>query len=578
VRARLAVLAVLGAAPAPAPIAAQRSYVVARFEATIRVRSDSRLDVTEAISVRFTGSWNGIYRTIPVEYRTPQGLNWTLGLELADARDQDGRTLRVEQSRERHYIKYKIWVPGAQNATRTVVLRYRATNGLRFFEDHDELYWNVTGDEWEVPIETATAQIELPPGAEGVRAIAFNGVYGSTAQEGRIETGGTTVRVAMPHALRFHEGLTAVVGWNKGVVAEPTTLDKAAGVIGSNWPLAIPIPVFLLAFATWRKRGRDPARRPIAVQYEPPAGLTPAEAGTLIDDSADLRDVTATLVDLAVRGYVQIEEHEEPKLLAWFSGRDYALQRRTPPTGAAEVAPHERGVLEGVFAGHGNLVMMSQLEHEFYRRLPDIKTDIFDRLLERGYYHARPDRVRQRWTVIGLVIGATIALLGGGLSSAFLLTPVPFVIAGVLVAIILVGFGLVMPARTEAGTRALEAVLGFEEFLTRVEAEHLKRIIVGHPEMFDKYLPFAMAFGVEKKWARAFEGIYTQAPTWYVGPSVVHFSPTSFSHSLGSMTAAAGTTMTSGPRSSGGSGFGGGGGGGGGFSGGGGGGGGGGAF
>ena len=128
-RARFAVLAVLGAAPAP--VAAQRSYVVARFEATIRVRSDSRLDVTEAISVRFTGSWNGIYRTIPVEYRTPQGLNWTLGLELADARDQDGRTLRVEQSRERHYIKYKIWVPGAQNATRTVVLRYRATSGLR---------------------------------------------------------------------------------------------------------------------------------------------------------------------------------------------------------------------------------------------------------------------------------------------------------------------------------------------------------------------------------------------------------------------------------------------------------------
>ena len=114
--------------------------------------------------------------------------------------------------------------------------------------------------------------------------------------------------------------------------------------------------------------------------------------------------------------------------------------------------------------------------------------------------------------------------------------------------------------------------------MEQAATEHLKRIIVGHPEMFDKYLPFAMAFGVEKKWARAFEGIYTQAPTWYVGPSVVHFSPTSFSHSLGSMTAAAGTTMTSGPRSSGGSGFGGGGGGGGGFSGGGGGGGGGGAF
>ena len=548
-KARLSLLALV--VLRAASLAAQRSYVVARFDATIRVQRDAGLDVTEAISVRFTGSWNGIYRTIPVQYRTPQGLNWTLGLELADARDQDGRTLRVERSRERHYVKYKIWVPGAQNATRTVVLRYHATNGLRFFDDHDELYWNVTGDEWEVPIEAATARIELPAGAEGVRAIAFNGVYGSTAQDARIETRGTTLNIAMPHALRFHEGLTAVVGWNKGVVDEPSVAEKVAAVVGSNWPLAIPIPVFLLAFTMWRKRGRDPKGRPIAVQYEPPAGLTPAEAGTLIDNSADLRDITATLVDLAVRGYLQIEEREESKLLSWLTGRDYVLRLQTPPAGAAELAPHERRVYDGVFSGRGTIVMLSQLEAEFYRRLPGIKTDIFDRLLQRGYYHARPDRVRLRWVVMGILIGALIAVIGGGLAGAFLLTPVPFVLAGLLVAIILVGFGLVMPARTEAGARALEGVLGFEEFLQRVEAEHLKRIIVGHPEMFDKYLPFAMAFGVEKKWARAFEGIYTQAPTWYVGPSVVHFSPTSFSHSLSSLTGAAGRTMTSAPRSSG---------------------------
>ncbi len=142
--------------------AQQRSYSIERFEARIRVNRDASLDVTETITARFVGSWNGLYRTIPVDYHTLQGLNWRLGLSLQGARDDAGRELRTERSRVRQYIKYKIWVPNARDAVRTIVLRYRATNGLRFFDEHDELYWNVTGDEWDVPIGEAAATIELP--------------------------------------------------------------------------------------------------------------------------------------------------------------------------------------------------------------------------------------------------------------------------------------------------------------------------------------------------------------------------------------------------------------------------------
>ena len=542
------------------PAAAQRSYTIDRFDAVIQVQRDASIDVTETITAGFVGSWNGIYRTIPVTYRTARGLNWTLGLSLQSATDGEGRPLRVEASRERHYIKFKIWVPGAANTTRTVVLRYRATNGLRFFEDHDELYWNVTGDEWDVGIGAAAARIELPPGAEGLRAIAFNGVYGSTAQEASVATSGTTVRIAMPRALGFHEGLTAVVGWNKGVVTEPPVTARAQEVVSSNWPLLIPIPVFLLAFFIWRRRGKDPRRLPIAVQYEPPPGLSPAEAGTLLDNSADLRDITATLVDLAVRGYLQIEEYEENKIFGLFGGgRSYALRRLDPPVGAPELAPHEQRMFQGIFRGHGGRVELSDLKDEFYTELSGIKTGIFDRLLGRGFYHARPDNVRARWIVAGVVLGGLTAIGGGAMAAGFLMTPVPFIVAGVLVAAILLFFSLIMPARTEAGTRALEHVLGFEEFLRRVESEHLKRIIIGHPELFDRYLPFAMAFGVERRWARAFEGIYTQPPTWFVGPSMMHFNVSSFSANLAHLSTTAGSTLTSSPRSSSGSGFGGGG-------------------
>src|SRR5436190_12365968 len=133
-------------------LSAQRSYSIEKFDARIRVNRDASIDVTESITARFVGSWNGLYRTIPVKYRTPQGLNWTLGVSLQSAQDDAGRSLRTETSRQGAYIKYKVWIPGAANADRTLLLRYHATNGLRFFDEHDELYWNITGDEWEVPI------------------------------------------------------------------------------------------------------------------------------------------------------------------------------------------------------------------------------------------------------------------------------------------------------------------------------------------------------------------------------------------------------------------------------------------
>ena len=199
----LSAFSAFSATPAPAQ---DRSLAIKNFDAHIVVNRDASLEVTETITAQFTGSWNGIYRTIPVEYHTPQGFNWTLRLELEGATDQAGQALKVESARERHYIKYKIWVPGAQNTTRTLVLHYRALNGLRFFPDHDELYWNVTGDEWDVPIEAAAARIELPAAARGVRAIAFNGAYGSTASDAKVDLDTTTIRVTMPHPLGFHEG------------------------------------------------------------------------------------------------------------------------------------------------------------------------------------------------------------------------------------------------------------------------------------------------------------------------------------------------------------------------------------
>lgn len=529
------------------PAQAQRSLAIKRFDATILVQPDGAVDVTESITAQFTGAWNGIFRTVPMVYRTPQGFNWTLRLDLLGVTGENGQPLEVETSREAHYVKYRIRVPGAVNATRTVLLHYRAANGLRFLDDHDELYWNVTGDEWDVPIEAASARIVLPAAATGVRAIAFNGVYGSTTRDAIVKTEGTTVRVAMPHRLDFHEGVTAVVGWDKGVVAQPTETAKALGFLGSNWPLAIPVLVFLAMFALWRRVGRDPRRLPVAVQYEPPDSITPAEAGTLMDESADMRDITATVTDLAVRGHLKIEEREESALLGLMTRKEYVFHRLSPE-GAPALVAHEEQVYRGIF-GAKTEVKLSELENEFYVYLPAVKRNIFDRLVSRGLYRSRPDRVRRAWRVGALVAAGLIIALAGPLGARFQLSPFPFVLAALLTGLIVFLFSRYMPTRTTAGARTLEKLLGFEEFLSRVEKENYERV-VKTPEMFERYLPFAMAFGVERKWAKAFQNIYREPPRWYVGSNSSAFDLGRLSNSLSDLSSRAQSAMTSSPRSS----------------------------
>ena len=549
--------------------AAARELKIQKFSAEIFVQSDAAVDVTETIEANFIGAWHGLYRTIPVEYVTPQGFNYTLFVKLHGAADAAGQPLKVETSRDRHYLKWKIYVDDANDAVRTIVLHYRVSNGLKFFEDHDELYWNVTGDEWDVPVENASAQILLPTGVTGIRALDFTGAYGSRAQNAEVVTSANRVDVTMQRPLAFHEGLTVVVGWDKGFVQEPGRSELVQQFLVSNWPLFFPIPVFFIMFWLWYTHGRDPRVGPIAVQYQPPEGMTPAEAGALVDDAANMRDITATIVDLAVRGFLTIEEQDKPHMMGLYSNKEYVFHRKKDPNQWQGLKSHELLLLAGMFDnGMTSQVELSQLQNRFYKNLPPIREGIFEGLIERGYFQHRPDMVRSAYIAGAFVVGVLLLVLGVKLSETSGMVVTPFLIAAIVSGGIIAGFGWFMPTRTPAGARALAGVLGFEDFLTHVEADRMDRINQS-PETFEKFLPFAMALGVEKKWVGAFQNIYAQPPAWYQGGYYGGgFHPIAFVNSLDMMTTRTGTVLASAPRSSGGSGFGGGGSSGGGFGGG----------
>jgi uncharacterized membrane protein YgcG len=532
-----------------------RSFVLNRFDVELQVLSGGDLLVTETVSPRFEGAWNGIERLIPIEYRTPQGFNYTLFLERVTVTDEQGTPLTFESSRERHYRNFRIWIPGATDATRTFVLKYLVRNGLKFFEDHDELYWNVTGDEWDVPIEQASVRIILPPRATGVRAQAFTGAYGAREQAATVTILGSGIEMTMTRPLGFREGLTAVVGWDKGLVTAPTALDQTRMTVVSNWPLGIPLLIFGVMYRLWSTRGKDPRLRPIAVMYEPPDHLTPAELGTLVDESPDTRDITATVVDLAVRGYLRITERKAEHLLGLWSSMDYLFHRARPRQEWGALTAFERLLLEALFKdSEADEVLLSSLENRFYKSLSGIHDAIFDSLHRRKYYSQRPDRVKQGYLVGGIALGILLTIALAVLADHWGLAPLTALAAGLLSGLIVVGFGRIMPARTQQGTRALEGVLGFEEFLTRVEADRFDRVIKT-PELFEKFLPYAMALGVEKNWGRAFESIVMTAPAWYQGSELAQFNTRGFTSRMGDMASRTGSTMTSAPRSSGGSGF-----------------------
>lgn len=553
-------------------LAAARTWRISGFQDKIKVNIDGTAVVTERITFVFAGEFHGIHRTIPIEYPGPNGTNYELFLTVKSITDDAGAALKYESSTSNGERDLKIYIPEASDATRTVEITYSVRNGTRFFPNHDEFYWNVTGNDWPVPIDHVSATVQFPASAAGsLSAEAFTGVYGSVARDALAKVNGAETYFETNNPLPMRGGLTIDVYVPKDILKEPGTLTKFLWFVFGNPILFLPLVTFAVMFPLWWFKGRDPDPGvSVAPMYEPPPGITPAEAGTLLDDSIHPRDITSTMVDLAVRGYITIEETAEKGLM--FTHKDYVFHLIKPrEKWDATLAPHERVMLENVFA-IGNDVRLSDLKNRFYTAVPIIREDIMSALKSKGIYLLDPESAN------GISIVAAIVILGIFAAFQFLgwanfFSSIPLVVVCVLIsAAIWFLFARVMTAKTVKGGQIHVAVLGFQEFMNRVDGERLKKM---PPTTFEKYLPYAMALGVEHHWAQAFVGIVQNPPSWYVTPGGYYpgmmFNPMFFSSSMHGMATDMHQVFVSAPRaSSTGSGFGGGGfgGGGGGFSGG----------
>jgi hypothetical protein len=542
---------------------------------TLQVNPDASLVVREDITFEFRGAHQGVFRTIPVRYDR-DGYEFALRLEGIGVYDEAGQPLRHEVAYPGRYVKVKAWVPGAVDTTKTVTFVYRVRRGILRFEDHDELYWNATGTEWDVPIRQAEVFVKAPPGVadDGVNAAAYTGPRGSAGQDYRLDRVERYLRFSATRAFRPREGITVAIGWPPGHVGRPSALQQAAWFFSDNWPLGLPLLALAAGWLAWWAYGRDPAaNRSVKPEYEPPAGLLPAEAGALVDEKAEPREVLATIVDLAVRGYLRVEQ-----ITTMAGGTDFVFHRLKPIAGDASLKPFELFVLAKIFGADWTLstFTLSEIRRDYDRTFPPIRDRLYRLMVEDGLFPASPGRMRADWLFPGAALVALAFVLPqywpAWLDVYGFTLPAALAVSG----LVLVGWSRFMARRTWAGAQTLVSVRGFQEFLERAEKDRLERMPA---DTLHKLLPWAMALGVSERWIFNFKGLKVDEPTWYAGPSpfsldTYHSGLTTF----GRHTTEAILTTRTGGFGAGESGFSSGGGGGGGFSGGGAGGGGGGTF
>jgi hypothetical protein len=582
----LAGAAVLAAGIAGLPSSALAdNWAINSFDSRITVSSDGSMSVTEDIEVNFGTPHHGIYRDIPVVYDYDQKHNRVLQIDVRSVTDASDRPWQYATSRNGAAEEIKI---GDSNQTLSGKQSYRLTYTVRGafngFPDHDELYWNVTGNQWAVPIAAASATVSAPPSSLQ-RQTCFQGPNGST-DPCTATAGADTATFATTRPLNRGEGLTIVVALNKGAIPNPVPiLEPKPRSLPEYFEInAATVLGFLLVLAAglgllgwyWRLHGRDRQyttayytqhdlnapdeltamfqHRPVVVEFEPPDKLRPGQLGLILDESADTKDVTATIIDLAARGFLTITEVPGTGI---FARGNYQL-KKSANTDASKLLQYERTIYNGLFKS-GDELFLSTIRGTFKPSLDSAEGQLYTDAMARKWFTHHPAWTRTAWMVAGIatiVLGAAVtfalgALLGGGLIG------IAIVFVGILVAV----RHRSMPQKSAAGHDVLMRTLGFRMYMTT--AEKYQQQFAEREKIFTAYLPYAIVFGCVDRWAHAFQDIDVAAATagWYVGAQ--GFTALAFSNNLQTFNSTVASSISYTPASSGRSGFSGGGGGGG---------------
>jgi uncharacterized membrane protein YgcG len=518
-----------------APVHADEGWVITSFDSEIAIGADSVLTVHEDIHVDFGSQQkHGIFRTIPLRYRYDDTHDRYYTLEVASVTDGVKAITHADSMDSDNYV-IKIGDPNfLVTGANRYVITYKVAGAMNSFSDHDELFWNVDGALWPVPKHAVTATVIIPADSFQ-KAACYQGPTGSKESCAFTQDGATTVGFGSTRSLGSGEQMSIVTALNKGAVSVPPPMlegrkrqfpqdafDTTPVTVGLSLLIAI-AGIGLVAW-NWWAHGRDRAyltqyyltndprerteplfqHETVVVEFGAPQNMRPAELGLILDQRADPKDVTATIVDLAVRGFMTIAEVPGTKdwTFIWKGGGD-----------SASLLPYEKTILDGLFAGREK-VSLSELKGKFAPTLRSAEGQIYADAASRRLFTTRPDTARAEWGCLGVAVtfGGIATSVALGLAFGWGLVGAAVVLTG-LVLTITFPF---MPQRTAAGRELLQHTLGFRLYMTT--AEKYRQQFAAKAQIFTELLPYAIVFGCVSLWAKAFEGIDTSASSgWYAG-------------------------------------------------------------
>ncbi|MEW5826703.1 MAG: DUF2207 domain-containing protein [Candidatus Bipolaricaulota bacterium] len=532
---------------------ASGTLYVDSFHADLELSSAGELRVVETITVAYLSPHHGIERWIPASYRTSIGTRVTIDLEVVSV-TMDGRP--VPSSRRTSSGNLVLRIGDAALTvidTHTYEIEYTASRVLLFRDDYLQLYWNVTGTEWELPIRSATATLLLPPevSLDLVSAISYAGAWGSSDSGSPVQRDASGRLTFSAGPLNPGSGLTIDVAIPRSAMpARPPSFGEKVGrFLRENLLALLPLATLFLMLVLWTRLGRDPSKGTVAPSFEPPTGVGPAAAGVLIDDRIDLRDISALVIGLAVSGHLTIRE-ETPesdslaeKARAWVGGASrrytFVRGRRSPE----DLSPAERTLYDAIFPdAESNETPLSSLENRFYKHLPTLRVRLYDELIEKRFYVHNPERVRKSYA------GWGTSLLAAGFGLGLVLGSIYLGAALAVSGLIVLAFSPIMPRKTRSGATALADVLGLAEYIQRAEKDRIEFSDAPEksPQHFEQLLPYAVALGLTAIWVEKFENLLREPPQWYSGGST--FSGHVFASSLSRLSAGMQSTFVSAPR------------------------------
>ncbi len=533
------------------------------MRATINLSKDGEVVVTEEIEYEFTEPRHGIFRYVTTQH--PQAPSaWFreryIEIEVIDVTVDGGPAPYVVKNESKRTL-ITIGDPETLiSGTHRYVITYRVKGALSY-KPVTEFYWNVTGADWQVPLRSVSATIIAPEGVLASSRSCYQGMSGKEAScKTILEENGSVVFSAQ--YLNPGEEMTVAQSLNPAQV-EKVSFERSKSYIFWIAGLALwfmGLIWFVYGYKTAYRTGNT-----IIPEYEPYPGVKPMYAGLLMDGRLDARDITACTVSLAEQGYLKIKKTEK-KVLFFFEVDDYEITLVKALDG---ISPFEKRIVELLFGNIesvGSTVALADLkgnlskQRENQKILQELKKDL-ERDLEIGGFF---EIIVPNHILLGVGTALIIASL---FLSDFLsdVSSTTLIILGAgFLSLFIIGF--MNRRRTTKGYEALEHLEGFKDFLSVTDKDRFEfhNAPQKNPEQFMKYLPYAIAFGVEEEWAEVFKDINIPNPDWYDGGSVGSFSATNLSTSIGAFStafaASSGTSASSGGGSAGGGGGGGGGG------------------